>query len=140
MELIYAFGIFVTILFILSFVLAIIATITDDYLLKKIKVHPEQRDNLIDSYWAKDFLDSDFYDKCKTPSEKFQQELEDLYDDAYDINDFIAVEKYSKLSIQRKKIDKHKAKIEETKRQHENSLKMEVLVNQSSQALDDVWD
>lgn len=136
MEILIVFGI----LIVVAIILAVIQTITDHYLLKKIYANPEHRDNLIDSYWAKDFLDSDFYEKCKTPSEKFQQELEDLYDDAYDINDFIAVEKYSKLSIQRKKIDKHKAKIEETKRQHENSLKMEVLVNQASQALDDVWD
>lgn len=136
MEILIVFGILISI----AFLLGVIQTITDHYLLKKIHANPEHRDNLINSYWAKDFLDSDFYEKCKTPSEKFQQELEDLYDDAYDINDFIAVEKYSKLSTQRKKIDKQKAKIAEAKRHQENSQKIEVLVNKASQALDDVWD
>lgn len=135
MEILIVLGIIIVV----GFILGVIQTITDHYLLKKIHANPEHRDDLIDSYWAKDFLDSDFYEKCKTPSEKFQQELEDLSSDAYDINDFIAVEKYSKLSTQREKIDKQKAKIAEAKRHQENSQKIEVLVNKASQALDDVW-
>ena len=128
------------ILIVIATILGVITTITEHNLLKKIHANPEHRDDLIDSYWAKDFLDSDFYEKCKTPSEKFQQELEDLSDDAYDINDFIAVEKYSELFAKRKKSDEHKSEIAEAKRHQENSQKLELLANKASQALDDVWD
>lgn len=128
------------ILIVIATILGVIATITEHNLLKKIHANPEHRDDLIDSYWAKDFLDSDFYEKCKTPSENLQQELDDAYNDAYDINDFIAIEKYSKLLAQREKIVEQKAEIADAKRRQENSQKIEVLVNKASQALDDVWD
>lgn len=132
--------IYFIILIVIATILGVIATITEHNLLKKIHANPEHRDDLIDSYWAKDFLDSDFYEKCKTPLEKFQQELEDLYNNAYDINDFINLEKYGELFTQRKTIEEQKAKIADAKRHQENSQKIEVLVNKASQALDDVWD
>lgn len=140
MDLIYDFGIFFASLIAIAFVISTITVITDHYLLKKIQAHPEQRDDLIANYWAKDLLNSDFYEKSKTPLEKFQQKLEDVYEDAYFINDFINLEKYGKLFTQLKKIKEQKAKKDDAKRHQENRQKIEVLVNKASQALDDVWD
>lgn len=136
----YSFLTYIVIIFLIAFIMGIINAITDHYLLKKIKAHPEQKDDLIANYWAKDLLDSDFYEKCKTPSEKLQQELEDVNAKAYAINDVIAMEKYGTLFEQHKKIDEQKAKIADAKRHQENNQKIEVLVNKASQALDDVWD
>lgn len=120
MEILIVFGIILTV----GMIAGLIKDITDHYLLKKINANPEQRDNLINSYWAKDFLDSDFYEKCQTLSEKLQQELDDAYDTANDINDFIAIEKYSELLAQCKKIDEKKAEVADAKRRQENSQKL----------------
>lgn len=118
--------------------------IAEKCLIKQIKEHPEQADELIDNYKHKDFLPDDFYKKYASPSFNFKPELDENIEYADNYGDFVALDTYQKLSS---KYNKHlqkqlaeKAKIEADKIKQEQTKKIELLTNKASQALDDIWD
>ena len=129
---------------VLLFGIAIHLMIAEKRLIKQIKAHPEQADELIDNYKHKDFLRDDFNKKYASPSFNFKQELEEDIEYAENYCDFVALDTYQKLSS---KYNKHlqkqlaeKAKIESDKLKQEQTKKIELLTNKASQALDEVWD
>ena len=62
---------------VLLFGIAIHLMIAEKRLIKQLKAHPEQADELIDNYKHKDFLSDDFNKKYASPSFNFKQELEE---------------------------------------------------------------
>ena len=124
--------------------MAICLMISQHKLIKQIKEHPEQADDLIDNYEDKKYLSDDFYKKYASPSFNFKQELEEDIEYAENYCDFIALDTYQKLSSKyNKRLQKQlaeKAKIEADKIKQKQTKKIELLTNKASQALDDVWD
>lgn len=118
--------------------------ISQHYLIKKIKAHPDQADELITNYENKKFLPDDFYKKYASPSFNFKQELDENIEYAENYCDFIALDTYQKLSSKYNKRQQkqlaEKAKIEADKIKQEHQTQLELLTNKASQALDEVWD
>lgn len=131
-------------IFLILFGMACYLLFLEKRLIKKIKAHPEQADELIDNYGHKQFLNDDFYKTYASPTSNFKQELEDAINYADNYGDFIALDTYQKLSSKyNKRLQKQlaeKAKIEADKIKQEQNQQIELLTNKASQALDEVWD
>ena len=139
----------------------LLSKITNPHLIKKIKANPEQAELLIKSYWAKDYLSKEFYKKYAWPSKRFKIELNEAIANM-NKTDIIALDRYESLSSEyfkliaqiretekqrsqqqieaEKQRRQQQAEEQELKRQQEQNLKMEVLANKATQALDEVWD
>ena len=137
-------------IFVLTGLGFLLSKITTPHLIKKIKANPEMTDFYIKTYWAKDYLNNDFYKKYASPKKKFKVELKDAINNT-NKTDIIALDRYESLSSEyfkriaqireiEKQRQKQQAEEQELKHQQEQNQKMEVLANKASQALDEVWD
>ena len=117
-------------------------------LIHKIKTNPKDADTLIQN--SDYHFSTRFIQKYASESLALKREISDAKVDANNNGDFVAFDKYKNLETlynsiiqKRKEVEQQRNEIERQrkaeKRKKTQAEKLELLTNQASQALDDVW-